>query len=99
AARKGHPEDARPTDSMAWQFYGGTLDPKNPSFKSMIFCIACEPDKILTMMSGLENLSAAEDAELRRCVQRLNAKREGIILGRNHLLTLSQKMKDGQPIS
>ena len=24
AARKDHPEDARPTDSMTWQFYGGT---------------------------------------------------------------------------
>ncbi len=99
AARKDHPEDARPTDSMTWQFYGGTLDPKNPSFRSMIFCIACDPDKILTMMSGLEGLSAAEDAELRLGVQRLKAKRDGIILGRNHLLNLSQKMKDGQHIS
>ncbi|MGA2253943.1 MAG: ABC transporter permease [Thermoguttaceae bacterium] len=96
AARKDHPEDARPTDSMTWQFYGGTLDPKNPSMKSIIFCIACEPDKIATMMSGLEGLSAAEDAELHRCIERLKAKRDGIILGRNHLLALSQKMEDGQ---
>ena len=49
---------------MTWQFYGGTFDPQNPSFRSMVFCIACQPEKILTMMSGLENLSAAEDAEL-----------------------------------
>ena len=96
AARKDHAEDARPTDSMTWQFYGGTLDPKNPSFRSMIFCIACEPDKIRTMMSGLEGLSAAEDAELRRSIERLKTKRDGIILGRNHLLTLSQKSKGGR---
>ena len=80
AAREDHPEDAHPTDSMTWQFYGGTLDPKNPSLRTMIFCIACEPAKILTMMSGLEGLTAAEDAELRRGVQRLKAKRDGIIL-------------------
>jgi putative ABC transport system permease protein len=96
AVRKDHPEDIRPTDSMTWQFYGGTLDPKNPSLRSIIFCIACDPDKIPTMMSGLEGLSAAEDAELRRSVERLKAKRDGIILGRNHLLALSQKSKDGR---
>ena len=96
AARKGHPEDVRPTDSMTWQFYGGTLDPKNPSLRTIIFCIACEPAKILTMMSGLEDLSAAEDAELRRCVQRLKGKRDGIILGRNHLLNLNQMIGDAQ---
>ena len=98
AARKGHPEDIRPTDAMTWQFYGGTLDPKNPSFKSMIFCIACDPGRVPTMMSGLEGLSAAEDAELHRSIERMKNKRDGIILGRNHLLALSQKStKDGQP--
>ena len=96
AARQGHPEDVRPTDSMTWQFYGGTLDPKNPSFRSMVFCIATDPSKVPTMMSGLENLSAAEDAELHRSLERLMKKREGIILGRNHLLALSQKSQDGQ---
>ncbi len=97
AARKDHPEDVHPTDSMAWQFYGGTLDPKNPSLRTMVFCIACDPEKILTMMSGLEDLSAAEDAELRRGVQRLKDKRDGIILGRNHLLNLNQMIGDAQP--
>ena len=28
AARADHPEDIHPTDAMAWQFYGGTLDPQ-----------------------------------------------------------------------
>jgi putative ABC transport system permease protein len=96
AARADHPEDIHPTDAMAWQFYGGTLDPKNPSMKSMVFCIACDPRKVPTMMSGLEGLSATEDAELHRSVERLLAKRDGIILGRNHLLALSQKSKDGK---
>ena len=96
AARGDHPEDIRPTDSMTWQFYGGTLDPKNPSMKSMVFCIACDPGKVPTMMSGLEGLSATEDTELRRAVERMKSKRDGIILGRNHLLALSQKSKDGR---
>ncbi len=96
-ARPDHPEDARPTDSMTWQFYGGTLDPQNPSFRSMVFCIACQPEKILTMMSGLEDLSASEDADLRAAVKRLKDKRNGIILGRNHLLNLNQMIGDAQP--
>jgi putative ABC transport system permease protein len=82
---------------MTWQFYGGTLDPKNISLRSIIFCIACQPEKILTMMSGLEGLSAAEDAELHRSVERLKGKRDGIILGRNHLLNLNQMIGDAQP--
>ena len=95
AARRDRPDDVRPTDAMTWQFYGGTLDPKNLSFQSMVFCIACDPSKVFTMMSGLENLSAAENAELHHAVERMKAKRGGIILGRNHLLALSQKNKDG----
>ena len=31
AARKDHPEDIRPDDSMTWQFFVGTLDKATPA--------------------------------------------------------------------
>ena len=41
-----NPGDVRPPDSMTWQFYGGTLDPGKLTRESIMFAIACEPDKI-----------------------------------------------------
>ena len=40
-----HPDDVRPTDSMTWQFYGGTLDPKNMTRENMVFAIAMDPQQ------------------------------------------------------
>jgi len=77
AAQK--PGDVRPTDSMTWQFYGGTLEPQKYTRQSIIFAIACEPEKLATMMDGLESLPPKEEEELRAGIQRLKANRQGIL--------------------
>jgi len=89
AARENHPEDVHPTDSMAWRFFVGTLDKENRDFRNTMFGLACNPDKLLTMMDGLENLPASQEADMRAAVDRLKAKRDGIILGRDHLKNLN----------
>ena len=45
---------------MTWQFYPGALDQKNLTRESIIFAIATEPDKLATMMDGLDSLSPKE---------------------------------------
>ena len=80
-----HPSDARPTDWMSWQFYGGTIDPGKLTRESIMFCIACEPDKLATMLEGMDNLPASDAAQLHRDIVKLKAKRQGIIVGHNHL--------------
>jgi len=89
-----NPGDVRPTDSMTWQFYPGTLDQKKLTRESMVFAIACEPDKLATMMEGLDSLSPKEAAVLKQGIERLKANRQGIILGYNHLANINRMIGD-----
>ncbi len=41
AARKD--DDVRPTDSMTWSFYGGTLDPAKRTRENICFFFALDP--------------------------------------------------------
>lgn len=90
AARK--PGDLRPADSMTWQFFGGSIDPDKLTRTSIIFGIACEPDKLATMMDGLENLSPRDNATLHENIKKLKANRQGIILGQNHLQNTNKRI-------
>ena len=64
AARK--PGDVRPIDSMTWSFFGGTTDkdPKERSRSNSLFAFALQPDKLLTMMDDLDQLTPEWDAKL-----------------------------------
>jgi putative ABC transport system permease protein len=88
AARKDHPEDIRPADWMTWQFFVGTLDKEHQTFRNTLFGLACDPDKLLTMMDGMEDLPASQKAEMQENVERLKKTRGGIILGRDRLKDL-----------
>jgi putative ABC transport system permease protein len=89
-----NPNDVRPLDSMSWQFYIGTLDPEKLTRDNMVFAIACVPDKILTMMEGLDDLPANERKQLEADVERLKTTRQGIILGNNHIRKLNKRVGD-----
>jgi putative ABC transport system permease protein len=88
-----NPDDVRPVDSMTWQFFIGTLDSdlSKISRENIVFAIACEPEKIGTMMEGFDSLSGAERAQLNADVERLKVTRQGIILGYNHLVRLKAR--------
>jgi putative ABC transport system permease protein len=89
-----HPGDVVPQDWMTWQFYGGTLDPAKVTRESIVFAIACDPKKILTMMEGLDSLPPDQEVELRENVAKLGATRQGVILGRNHLKFNNKRVGD-----
>jgi putative ABC transport system permease protein len=86
------PDDVRPLDSMTWQFFIGTLDPAKFSRENMIFAIACEPEKIGTMMEGFDTLPDDQRAQLLADIAKLKANRQGIILGNNHLRATNKKI-------
>ena len=94
-----NPDDVRPLDSMTWQFFIGTLDPQKLSRENMVFAIACEPDKIATMMEGLDSLPPDEQAQLHADVTKLKATRQGIILGRNHLRSINKRIGERLTLS
>src|SRR5262245_307591 len=74
AARE--PGDVRPTDSMSWQFYIGTLDPKNQTRENLMLAIAVDPNKIGTMMDELEELTGQQKAELDRLIEITKSNRQ-----------------------
>jgi putative ABC transport system permease protein len=80
-----NPGDVQPLDSMTWQFYGGTLDPAKLTRQSIVFGIACDPEKLATMMDGLDDLPADQERQLHEDIAKLKANRRGIIVGRSHL--------------
>ena len=84
--------DVRPTDSMAWQFYGGTLDPKNMTRENLVFAIAMDPKKIGTMMDDLEELTGAEKAELDRLIEETIKNPHAIVLGRDRLKAINKRV-------
>jgi putative ABC transport system permease protein len=89
AARKDHPEDIHPDDWMTWQFFVGTLDKENQNFRNTLFGLACDPDKLLTMMDGLDNLPQGQYDDMQANIKRLKETRNGIIVGRDRLNDLS----------
>src|SRR5207248_8672974 len=46
-ARK--PDDVVPDDVMTWQFYGGTIDPKNRTRENTVFFFGMKPGKLISV--------------------------------------------------
>ncbi|HEV3257454.1 MAG TPA: ABC transporter permease [Gemmataceae bacterium] len=104
AANPVRAEDIRPSDSMTWQFYLGTLDPAKKTRDSFIFCIAVEPRKVLTMWDEIWDELAPqashgrggatpEDVEkLRAAIHEMEHDKRAVIIGRNQLKTINKQV-------
>lgn len=89
-----NPGDVRPEDWMTWQFYGGTLDREKLTRESIVFGIACDPEKLATMMDGLDDLPADQEVQLKKNIEALKANRQGIILGESHVRAMNKRLGD-----
>ncbi len=89
-----HEGDVRPEDSMTWQFFGGRLDPEDRSPNNAIFAFGMEPNKMKTMMDDLDSLPPDQMVELDRAIGRLNANRQGLVLGRIILERIGRRVGD-----
>jgi putative ABC transport system permease protein len=84
----------KPEDTMIWHLYMGTVDSARRSRQDFVICFALEPRKILTMMDNLDNLPPEEEKAFREAVARLEANRQGVILGRRRLRMLNKQVGD-----
>jgi len=86
--------DIRPTDSMTWTFYGGSIerDPAKRGIDNVLFAFSMQPEKLLTMMDDLDSLGGQEKADFSAAVDRLKENRQGIIVGRKRLESLSRSV-------
>jgi putative ABC transport system permease protein len=92
------PGDIRPMDSMTWQFYGGTLDAgEKPTRENMIFFFCMEPAKVLTMMDGLDQLSAADRQKLEEALKAMEQDPRKVVIGADRLKAMNKKV--GERIS
>jgi putative ABC transport system permease protein len=97
ALRRGaakRPGDVRPTDSMTWQFYGGTTEAGVRTRESIVFAFAMEPQKINTMMDELDSLPPKPAADLRLLIKKMVENRQGMLIGRDRLAALNKHVGD-----
>jgi putative ABC transport system permease protein len=86
--------DVHPSDSMTWQFFGGSLDPARKDPKLRMFAFALQPDKLLTMMDGLETLQGEELRRLQEAVEKMKLNRATIIMGEDILKQIDRRVGD-----
>jgi putative ABC transport system permease protein len=84
--------DVRPMDSMTWQFFGGALSPGVRSREELVFAFAMEPKKLATMMDDLDNLPAEQAKELQENIRRMEANRQGIVMGQEKLTQIHRQV-------
>ena len=66
---------------MTWQFYGGTTDPDKRTRESILFFFCMDPDKLLTMMDGLDDLTDEQRADLERGIRTMKSNKRGVLIG------------------
>ncbi len=91
------PDDARPIDSMTWQFYVGTIDPEQKTRENQVIFFCMEPNKLQTMMDGLDELGDKDSADLDKSVQMMNEDPSRVLIGKERLQALNKRV--GERIS
>ncbi len=94
------PPEMRPKngdkDIMSWSFILGTTDKANPRKDNMVFLFALEPDKVLTMMDGLDELVGQEKELLEKACAAMKANPRAIVMSKSRLKSLNLRV--GQTI-
>lgn len=99
AAARPDSDDIRPKDWATWQFYGGTLDPKNRTRENSLFFICMQPEKIPTMVDELEDFKGARMEQLQQLVRKMQDQRNAVIVGTGVLNRLGKKVGERMKIT
>lgn len=97
---KNHPNEPplviRDQDIMSWSFVLGTTDKVNQRKENMVFLFALEPDKVMTMMDGLDDLTGEEKEVLEKGCKAMAENDRAIVMSKSRLKQLN--MEVGQKI-
>lgn len=92
------PDDKRPKDSLAWQFYIGTLDKDKKTRENLVFLVAMDVTKLPTkrIVDGKKVVTKGFIDDLdpldEELVKQFAAKRDGCLLGRGRLKALNKQV-------
>jgi putative ABC transport system permease protein len=79
---------------MTWAFVGGTLDPEKRTPQNSLFFFATEPDKVLKMMPGLDELSGEEFDQLQKAVDGMSRDKRAVVIGAEKLKQMGKRVGD-----
>ncbi len=90
--------DALPTDYMSWSFYMGFTDERK-NFESIAFFFCMEPDKVLSMLGGLDNLTDEQRHAIDATSKEMLIDRSKVLLGKERLKALNKKVGERIKVS
>jgi putative ABC transport system permease protein len=97
------PDGERPDDVegniMTWAFVGGTLDPNKRTFQNSLFFFATEPEKVLKMMPGLEDLTGEQLDLLKRATAEMERDPKAVVIGAERLRQLGKRVGDRMKVT
>lgn len=88
------PLKVREQDMISWAFVGGTTDPKNMRPDNVLFMFCLEPEKIISMMDGLDDLTGAEKEQLEAGCRAMAADTQAIVVSKSRLKKLGKQVGD-----
>jgi putative ABC transport system permease protein len=88
------PGDAKPVDSMTWEFFGGCLekDAAKRTRDNLVFFFCMDPSKVLTMFDGMDELSAEETARVKEMIRLVEEDKRRVVLGIDRLKALNKRV-------
>jgi putative ABC transport system permease protein len=79
---------------MTWAFVGGTLDPAKRTPQNSIFFFATEPEKLVKMMPGLDELSAEDQQKIETITAIMAKDPKGVVIGAEKLRQMGKRVGD-----
>ncbi len=92
------PEDIE-ANTMTWAFVLTTHDPTKMTFQNVLFMIATEPEKVLTMITGLDDLSGEELAQLQKASAIMKQNPRAVVIGAERLRQLGKRVGDRMEVT
>src|SRR5207302_2623923 len=104
AADPSRGRDVRPLDAMTWQFYIGSLDTDKKTRENLLFFIALDPRKLLTVMESLmDDFTPGQEKQRREGrlaqvesfkanVADMERNKRGVIMGRKQLESINKRV-------
>jgi putative ABC transport system permease protein len=91
--KDGLPKHLQPVngekDVICWSFVIGTTDKVNPRKDTFVFFFALEPDRVMSMMDGLDELTGEEKDLLERGMDAMMKNEQAIIMSKSRMRALN----------
>src|SRR5262249_340481 len=89
---RGPAKSVEDKDRMAWAFYGGTIDPTKMDWSSQLFFFSMEPNKFMSMMDGVDELTSTQREKLAEALKAMELDKRKCLIGAEKLKTLNKRV-------